>query len=206
MSEARSRASVFITLAAAIVVGGLVAACSGGGSTSGIGDASAAATAPGAPSVAPVPSATPAIAAADRLAAMIPPAIGDVTLTTSTPDPAAYIKVSVGRRLGPVLAAVGKSAADVAVASANGATEAGSLFIDAVQIDGVDPATLLPAFQAAATAPPTTGATTATVGGRDVVTWSQASGTTAVYAHDDVLFYVSSPIVEWVDAAVAALP
>ena len=113
MSYERSRASVSVALAAVIAVGCLVAACSGGGSTSGGSEPSAVGAGSGAstaPSVASVPSATPEIAAADRLAALIPATVGDVTLTTSAPDPAAYIKVSVGRRLGPVLAAVGKTA------------------------------------------------------------------------------------------------
>jgi hypothetical protein len=209
MSQDRSRASLFVTVAAIVAIGFLVVACSGGsGSTPGTAAPSpaTASASPVAPSATPLTSAEPSASAAEVLVTQIPTTVGEVSLSTSTPDPVAYLTVHVGRRLTAVLSAVGKTEADVAVASASGATEAGSLFIDAVRIDGADPAKLLPAFQAATTASPSTGATASTIGGKPVVTWAAVSGTTAVYAHDDVLFYVSSPIAEWVEAALAELP
>ncbi len=192
----------------------LAAGCSGGGAGSSGAPAptpmppSAVASAPTPPSAAPTvgPSTAPSAPAAPGPAATLPATVGDVSLTISEPDTATYLKVNVGRRLGPILAALGKTDADVQVASANGATEDGSLFIDAVRIDGTDAATLLGAARTALTAPPTTGAKDATVGGKPVIAWTQTSGTTAVYAHDDVLYFIASPIADRVDATVAALP
>jgi hypothetical protein len=200
----------------------LIAACSSG---AGAGSAGPSAVAPSGPSAA-APSAAsspsgaaaasaPASAAASvapsagsgpDLASMIPAMVGDVTMVVASTDPETYLKVNVGRHLTPVLEALGKTPGDVQVASATGATEEGSLFIDAVRIDGADATALFSALQHALDATPGTKASTATMGGKQVLTWSETSGTTAVYAKDDVLFYVKSSVDAWVEAAVASLP
>jgi hypothetical protein len=198
----------------------LIAACSGGAGAGPTGSA-VASTVPSAaaPSGVASPSAAaasaPASAAASvapsagsgtDLASMIPATVGDVTMVVASTDPETYLKVNVGRHLTPVLAALAKTPADVQVASATGATEEGSLFIDAVRIDGAEATALFAALQQALDATPGTKATTATMGGKQVLTWTETSGTTAVYAKDDVLFYIKSSVADWVDAAVAALP
>ncbi len=203
-----------------IVLAALVAACSNGAG----GASSAATSVPAVPSVAAPsepagsaapagsPSASPAASAASSasagsdLASMIPATVGDVTMTVASTDPETYLKVNVGRQLTPILAALGKAPTDVQVASATGATDEGSLFIDAVRIEGADTTAMFAALQQAIDAAPGVKATTATMGGKQVLTWTEISGTTAVYAHDDVLFYVKSPKTDWVEAAVAALP
>jgi hypothetical protein len=84
-----------------------------------------AASAPAASASAPAASASasaaasPAAAGGD-LVALVPEMVGEVQMSASETDGAAYVSANVGRQLTPILAAVGKTPADVQVATATG--------------------------------------------------------------------------------------
>jgi hypothetical protein len=121
-------------------------------------------------------------------------------------DADAYITANVNRQLTPLLTALGKTSADVTVATATGSTTGGAtLFIDAVQIAGTDAEGLLEAFSTAAAAVPGQEVEASDVGGKSVAKVTTTSYTLAVYATGDTLFYVQSPDAALVDEAIGAL-
>jgi hypothetical protein len=141
------------------------------------------------------------------LASQIPETVGDVTLSATITNADAYIKANVNRQLTPLLTALGKTPADVTVATATGSAAGGAnLFIDAVQITGTDAEALLTGFQTAATAVPGSQVEAVDVGGKSAVKITTTSYTLAAYATGDILFYVQSTDPALVDAALAALP
>lgn len=134
------------------------------------------------------------------VATLVPTTVGDVTLSVTETDAQAYIGANVNRQLAPILVALGKTPADVTVATATGsATGGATLFIDAVRIDGADAEALVAAFQTAATAVPGAEVTESDTNGKPGVTLTTGSYTLAVTASGDTLFYVQSP-----DAALVA--
>jgi hypothetical protein len=174
--------------------------------------ASAPASAPAASASAPAASASasaaasPAAAGGD-LVALVPEMVGEVPMSASETDGAAYVSANVGRQLTPILTALGKTPADVQVATATGSAAGGAtLFIDVVRVDGADPTAALEAFQTAATAVPGSQVEASDVGGRQVVTVTTSSYTLAVTTAGDALIYVQSPDPALVEAAIAALP
>jgi hypothetical protein len=131
--------------------------------------------------------------------------VGDLAMGTHPIDAQTYITLNSSKQLAAVLTTLNKTPADVTVVTGTGSTETSTLFLDAVQIAGADPTALAKAFQDAALADKSLGAKTATVNGKDVVTWTATSGTTAVYPSGDTLFFVTSPDPDLVSQALAAL-
>jgi hypothetical protein len=190
-----------------------VAACGG---TSGSPSASTAPSAAPSASAAPSDAASPSAAASASPAAsadtggdvagLIPATVGDVAMSVTEVDADAYIAANVGKRLGPVLTALGKAPTDVTVATATGSTTGGAtLFIDAVRVAGSDATALLEAFQTAASAVPGAAVEAVDVDGTPTVQVTTPSYTLAVAASGDTLLYVQSPDPELVTAGVAAL-
>ena len=139
-------------------------------------------------------------------AALIPATVGDVAMSVSDVAADDYIVANVGRRLTPILTALGKTPDDVAVATATGSAAGGAtLFIDAVRISGADAEGLLAAFQTAASAAPGSVVEPLDVGGRSAVKVTTSSYTLAVTAEGDTLLYVQSPDAELVTQAVGAI-
>ena len=171
------------------------APASGSPAASGSGEASASASA-----------AASADTGADP-AALIPETVGDVQVSVIQADGESFVAANVSRRLAPILTALGKTPADVTVASGTGSASGGAtLFIDAVSIDGADAEALVAAFQSAAEAVPGTTVEPIEAGGRPAVQVTTASSTLAVTAEGDTLVYVQSPDPALVTAALAALP
>jgi hypothetical protein len=140
------------------------------------------------------------------LVSRIPATVGDVAMSATEVDADAYITANVNRQLTPLLTALGKTSADVTVATATGSTTGGAtLFLDAVQIAGTDAEGLLEAFSTAAAAVPGQEIETTDVGGKSVAKVTTTSYTLAVYATGDTLFYVQSPDAALVDEAIGAL-
>lgn len=176
------------------------------GAPSGSAAPSGSGTASGSPAASASAGASGATGGGD-LASQIPATVGDVTLSATITDADAYIKANVNRQLTPLLTALGKTPADVTVATATGSKAGGAnLFIDAVQITGTDAEALLTGFQTAATAVPGSQVEAVDVGGKSAVKVTTSSYTLAAYASGDILFYVQSTDPALVDEALAALP
>jgi hypothetical protein len=150
-------------------------------------------------------SAAPSASGSGDLASQIPATVGDLTMGTYPIDAQTYITLNASKQLAQVLTAINKTPADVTVVTGTGSTETSTLFLDAVQIQGADPAALAKAYQDAALADKSLGAKTATVNGKDVVMWTTTAGTTAAYPSGDTIFFVTSSDPDLVSQALAAL-
>jgi hypothetical protein len=222
MTTKRVLAPAFLLLAAAVAAcgttstGGSPAAStpasvapsdsSAAPSTSASADASASAGASASADASASASADTGGAGGGDLVSRIPATVGDVAMSANEVDADAYITANVNRQLTPLLTALGKTSADVTVATATGSTTGGAtLFIDAVQIAGTDAEGLLEAFSTAAAAVPGQEVEASDVGGKSVAKVTTTSYTLAVYATGDTLFYVQSPDAALVDEAIGAL-
>jgi hypothetical protein len=169
--------------------------------------ASAAASAEASAAASAEASVAPSAAAEGDLVSKIPTMVGDVALAASATDGETYLKTNVNRQLTPILTALGKTPADVAVATSTGSSADGSsLNIDAVEIPGADATKAQTAFQTAATALKTNEVKTADMGGKNVVQVTTPSYTLAVFAVGDTIWYVQSTNADLVTQGVTALP
>lgn len=222
MTTKRALAPAFLLLAAAVAAcattstGGSPAAStpasvapsdgSAAPSASASADASASAGASASADASASASADTGGAGGGDLVSRIPATVGDVAMSATEVDADAYITANVNRQLTPLLTALGKTSADVTVATATGSTTGGAtLFLDAVQVAGADAEGLLEAFSTAAAAVPGQEIETTDVGGKSVAKVTTTSYTLAVYATGDTLFYVQSPDAALVDEAIGAL-
>lgn len=137
---------------------------------------------------------------------LIPATIGDVEMTVTPVDAEEYANVNPGRRVVELAELAGVSLDDVTVASATGASDTASLFVDAVRIEGFDPTAVAGALQGVFETLPGTAVTSETVGGVDVLAVEQGDGsTTYVYASGDVIYFVQSGDPALAEEAVGAL-
>jgi hypothetical protein len=172
--------------------------------TSGSPAASASAGASGSPAGSGDAGASPS--AGGDATSLIPETIGDITMTVTPIDPETYITLNPGRGLTAVLEALGKTPADLEIATATGGTETTTLFIDAVKVNGVDGAALKTAMTAALEALPGAAGTTETIAGKEVFTTTGAQGTTAVYVAGDTVYFITSADPALIEETLSALP
>jgi hypothetical protein len=152
------------------------------------------------------PSADTAGEPCGDLIATLPATVGDLQMSATEVDPQTFIATNVNLQLTPMLAAIGRSPSDLEVAVANGTGPTGTLFINAVRIQGADAEALRGAFETAAAAAPGNEVSTGQVGTKDVVTVTTGSYTLQAYATGDTMYFVQSPDPALVEAGIEALP
>jgi len=140
------------------------------------------------------------------LRSKIPKTIGEVVMFIASPDAAAYIGLNPSHRLSQVLTALGKTQADLEVATGKRAGATPLLVIDALRVNGVGANAVLEAFETALADDAGISPSNTTIDRKEVVTWDSGTFYTAVYANDDVLYFVQSTDVDLVSRGLDALP
>jgi len=162
---------------------------------------------PGASSSAALPSASvtasESAAAGNDLASTIPTDVNGIPITIGIVDPEAFIGTNDRHRIQPLLTALGKSPADLEAVAGGGGAGKDSVIIEAVRINGADPAGLVDQLRTALSADSGSPVEAGTVGGKDVLTLGEDRH---VYVVGDDIYFVSASNPEMAEGTLTALP